>query len=196
MSYRTEHSHGFTSTRVVPDAAHPWQATVNASRVEYTLVIRDEHGNALYRRGSSERPGVILLPGDHGSAGPSGDAPPSPGGYYLTAGILAGAGFAAAGVGAYFTVRREQAAHEWNSASCEQPGATRGEQCADVDQRRATAEHLALGFYVGSGALPRGQRRHVAARAELDPVHVAARGATLRPRCRAARCRLHDRVLA
>jgi hypothetical protein len=32
-------------------------------------------------------------------------------------------------------------------------GASRGEQCADVDDRRQTAQALALGFYAGGGAL-------------------------------------------
>lgn len=56
-------------------------------------------------------------------------------------------------MGAYFTVQREQAAKEWNGLKCETPGASRGEQCADVDARRKTAEHVAIGLYATAGAL-------------------------------------------
>jgi hypothetical protein len=115
--------------------------------------VRDAHGNELYRRGRAERPEVLsLTPRDYGIEGPP-PAAANATGYYVASAILAVVGAGAASVGAYFTVQREQAAKEWNSSSCEQPGASRAEQCASVDERRAQTEHLAIGFYVGGGVL-------------------------------------------
>jgi hypothetical protein len=64
--------------------------------------------------------------------------------------LLGVAGLGAAGVGAYFHVRREVYARQWNGADCERPGSTRGEQCVAVNSARRRAEELALGFYVGA----------------------------------------------
>jgi hypothetical protein len=122
------------------------------SRVEYTLTVRDGYGNALFRAGSEASPELVAADPsapaeDHVSSSPNRRP------YYITAGILAGAGVAAAAAGVVFHVQREQAAHEWNGTSCEQPGETRGEQCASVDAKRQRDQNLAIGFYAASGAL-------------------------------------------
>jgi len=49
--------------------------------------------------------------------------------------------------------RRENAARDWNGSGCEKPGFTRAEQCAKVDDRRRSAEHLAIGFSAAAGTL-------------------------------------------
>jgi len=153
VSYRAEHARAFVTARVAPGTVTVGQLAPSATRAEYQLVVRDEHENALYRRGTVERPELIVLATHESAAdGPIAEPPASPRPYYLASGLLAAAGVSAVGAGAYFTVQREQAAQEWNGASCEQPGATRGQQCASVDERRARAEHLAIGFYVGGGA--------------------------------------------
>jgi hypothetical protein len=63
--------------------------------------------------------------------------------------ILSGAALSAAGV--YFNVRRENAAHQWNSSACQQPGLTRIEQCGDVNTERTHFERAAIGFYTAGG---------------------------------------------
>jgi hypothetical protein len=55
--------------------------------------------------------------------------------------------------GIVFQVKREHAAQDWNSSSCERPGLTRIEQCQNVDDNRQKYEHLAIGFYAAGGAL-------------------------------------------
>jgi tetratricopeptide (TPR) repeat protein len=130
------------------------EALPDTSRVEYTLTVRDAYGNALFRAGSDAAPEVLApIPAAIPAAHVEGPPPPNRTPYYVTAGLLAAGGVAAGVAGAVFHVQREEAAHEWNSSACEHPGETRGEQCADVDQRRQTAQNLALGFYAGSGAL-------------------------------------------
>lgn len=122
------------------------------SRVEYTLTVRDGYGNALFRIGSEAEPQIIdpdpyardaEVRAVHRSRGP----------YYLAAGLLAGAGVAAGATAVYFHVQRQDAAREWNSNACEQPGQTRGQQCADVDDRRKRDQNIAIGLYATSGAL-------------------------------------------
>jgi len=154
VSYRAAHAPELLTAQLTPGEASVGPVPAGAKQVEYALVVRDAHRNELYRRGKPERPEVLsLTPRDYGIEGPPSAVAPSPTGYYVASALLAAAGVGAAGVGAYFTVQREQAAHEWNSSSCEQPGASRADQCASVDERRAQAEHLAVGFYVGGGAL-------------------------------------------
>src|SRR6185436_7095168 len=97
-------------------------APAATTRLDYVLVVRDAQDNELYRRGTPERPASLALAADYGLPATHADPPPSPAAYYLASGLLAAGGVAAAGVGAYFTVQREQAASEWNSSSCEQPG--------------------------------------------------------------------------
>ena len=62
---------------------------------------------------------------------------------------LSGAVLSAAGV--YFNVRRENAAHEWNSSACERPGLSRIEQCGGVNSDRTRFERAAIGFYSAGG---------------------------------------------
>lgn len=144
----------FTTTRVPTAQVDGWRIRASAEQLEYTLVVRDEHDNALFELGSTTRPEILAaVPRDYGLAALPSAPRPSPRPYHVAAGVLAGVGLGLAGAGAYFSVRREQAAREWNSTSCEQPGATRAEQCAAVDERRATAEHWAIGLYAGGGAL-------------------------------------------
>ena len=133
--------------------------------LEYALVLRDEFGNVLFRRGSETTPEALDAAVDTSvpaRAVPRASDPFSPPvtgervnqtPYYILAGTLAAGGLAAAGVGAYFHVRREDLANEWNGASCERGGASRGTQCADVDDRRARAQALSIGLYAGGGAL-------------------------------------------
>lgn len=60
-------------------------------------------------------------------------------------------GVALSAVGVYFNVRRENAAHQWNSSACEQPGLTRIEQCGDINSERTHFERAAIGFYSAGG---------------------------------------------
>jgi hypothetical protein len=154
VSYRAEYAESFTSVKLAKAPAKLGPAPAGAQRLEYALVVRDEYGNVIFRRGSEEQPELLALtsPNDRFKVAPSEPAP-NAGAYHLAAGLLGGAGLAAVGVGAYFTVQREQAAREWNSSACEQPGSTRGEQCGDVDARRKTSEHVAIGLYAAGGAL-------------------------------------------
>jgi hypothetical protein len=154
LSYRREPATPFTKVTLAAAPARLRSVPSGAKRLEYVLVVRDEYGNAVFRRGTEADPAVLqAAPRDEGLERRSTDRAPHPGTYHLAAGILAGAGLAAVGVGAYFSVQRERAAREWNGSQCEQPGTPRGEQCADVDARRKTAEHVAIGLYAGGGAL-------------------------------------------
>ncbi|HEV8549042.1 MAG TPA: hypothetical protein VGQ57_08440 [Polyangiaceae bacterium] len=150
--YRSKAEAEFATLRLAPGKLELPATTAAGPRLEYALAVYDEHKNVLYRRGSEQAPATLALV-EPGLATPRAEPGPTTSGYYVAAGILAGAGLAAAGVGVYFTAQREEAAHEWNGASCEKPGSTRGQQCADVNARRETAEHLAIGFYAGAGAL-------------------------------------------
>jgi hypothetical protein len=123
-------------------------------RVEYSVTVRDRFGNALFRRGSDEVPEVLEAGIRPGVADRSPDSVhASPGPYHVTAGLLAAGAAMAGTAGAIFHVRRERAAEQWNGASCEHPGATRGEQCAAVNARRQDSERLAIGLYTGGGVL-------------------------------------------
>jgi hypothetical protein len=125
----------------------------DASRVEYALTLRDGYGNALFRAGSNADPEVLspapsaLTDTEHSTGTPKRTP------YYVTAGLLAAAGVGAGAAAVYFHVQREKEAHDWNGPSCEQPGATRAEQCASVDSQRQKDQNLAIGLYAASGAL-------------------------------------------
>lgn len=125
----------------------------DASRVEYRLTLRDGYGNALFRAGSDANPEVLppaataLTDADHGTGTPRRTP------YYVAAGLLAAAGVGAGATAVYFHVQREKEAHTWNGPSCEQPGATRAEQCASVDSQRQRDQNIAIGLYATSGAL-------------------------------------------
>jgi hypothetical protein len=125
------------------------------SELQFFLHVLDSHGNALFELGTEDDPQRLALVSStrptRATEKPTTDASPAP--YYWTAGALATLGLAAGGVATVMFVRREDAARAWNGASCEQPGSTRGQQCASVDSRRRSAENLALGFGAAGGAL-------------------------------------------
>jgi len=134
--------------------------------LEYALTLRDQFGNVLFRRGSEASPETLAAALPSAAVAntqlPASSDPFSPPvigervnqtPYYVLAGALAAGGLAAASVGAYFHVQREDAAHEWNGASCEHAGQSRGAQCADVDDRRKRFQALSVGLYAGGGAL-------------------------------------------
>jgi hypothetical protein len=122
------------------------------SRIEYRLTVRDGYGNALFRIGSEATP-EIIEPDPNARDAEVRAVRRSRVPYYLTAGLLAGAGVAAGATAVFFHVKRQDAATEWNSGACEQPGSTRGQQCADVDDRRKRDQNVAIGLYAASGAL-------------------------------------------
>jgi hypothetical protein len=153
VTYRADEKQAFTRAHLRPDQTRILAPDVRPKQLEYSLVVRDAHGNALFRHGTEQEPARLSIVPRRRSGDKPEQAPVSNGGYYLTAGLLAGAGVAAGGVGAYFHVRREKAAREWNGATCEQPGGTRGTLCEEVNDRRASAEQLAVGLYAGGGAL-------------------------------------------
>ncbi len=116
---------------------------------EYVLRALDRYGNVLSERGSDADPEVVQR------GAPSSreqDAARAGRSYFLPA-ALAVVGFGAVATAVVFNVKREEAAHEWNGPRCENPGATRQEQCQDVDSRIQSSERLAVGFYAGGGAL-------------------------------------------
>lgn len=167
---------------------------------EYMLTLLDEHGNVLFRRGTETAPetlsGATDAKATSSTAPRSSDPfqPPAEGEpvnqtpYYVLSGVLAATGLAAAGVGAYFHVQREDLAEEWNGAACERGGASRGAQCADVDDRRARAQTLSVGLYAGGGALlvgsvvtllltpSRTRERHTALACDVSPFGARCAG--------------------
>jgi hypothetical protein len=163
----------------------PGNATKAA--LEYALVLRDEFGNVLFRRGSETTPATLAAAAAAAAAAstPSRSSDPfaapvtgervnqTP--YHVVAGVLAASGLAAAGLGAYFHVQREELAREWNGASCERGGASRKAQCAEVDDRRARAQTLGIGLYTTGGALLVGSVVTLL----LTPSHARARRAAV-----------------
>jgi len=122
--------------------------------LEYFAVALDAHQNVLAELGSEMDPrgAPAVAPT---SARKSAVAEPQtsrPRSYLLPA-ALGAAGLVAAGVGVVFHVERESAAQEWNGPHCEQPGATRLQQCADVDSRRRFDQGMAIGAYSAAGLL-------------------------------------------
>lgn len=127
-------------------------AAVRGRSYEYTLRALDRYGNVLAERGTDADPELVRAEPAH--AGPAGGAgAPQHGRSYVLPIALGVAGLGAATAGVVFQVKRENAAQDWNSGSCEQPGQTRIQQCQDVDDRRQKFEHLAIGFYAAGGAL-------------------------------------------
>lgn len=146
-------------------------------RLEYYVRVLDAHGNTLYEKGTPGSPARLTLAS---SAKPTSftsstaDAP-NPTAYYVAAGAF-GALSIAAGVGATLAyLQREEAAREWNSPGCERAGATRGAQCADVNERRQRSEGIAIGLSAGGGALLVGS----AIALILAPSSDAGRGVTV-----------------
>jgi hypothetical protein len=116
---------------------------------EYVLRALDRYGNVLSERGSDADPVLV----QHDAASSSENDATSGGRSYFLPAALAVTGLGALATGVVFNVKREQAAHEWNGPSCENPGSTRQQQCQAVDSRIQSAERLAVGFYAGGGAL-------------------------------------------
>jgi hypothetical protein len=122
---------------------------------EYTLRALDRFGNVLAERGSDADPELVRVESAQqlgGAVGPAPAAAQHKQSYVLPI-TLGVAGLGAVTAGVIFQLKRENAAQEWNSSACEQPGQTRIQQCQDVDDRRQKYEHLAIGFYAAGGAL-------------------------------------------
>ncbi len=110
-------------------------------------------GNVLAERGSDSDPELVHALAVTEPVAGSPPAPAAHGRSYLLPVTLGVAGLGAVAAGVVFQVKREHAAQDWNSSSCEQPGQTRIEQCQSVDENRQKYEHLAIGFYAAGGAL-------------------------------------------
>lgn len=154
LATRADESSEFVKQRI--DAAPARRLpTPPGSELQFFVQVLDRHGNVLFELGTEHEPERLALVNAVRSTPviekPAGDSSPAP--YYWTAGALATLGLAAGSVATVMYVRREDAAREWNGSGCEQPGSTRGQQCGSVDDRRRSAEKLALGFGVTGGAL-------------------------------------------
>jgi len=135
---------------VAPANRFALPAAVRGRSYEYTLRALDRFGNVLAERGTEADPEIVRAePAHTDSAAPAARHGRS----YVLPIALGVAGLGALTTGIVFQVKRENAANDWNSGSCEQPGQTRIQQCQDVDDRRQKYEHLAIGFYAASGAL-------------------------------------------
>jgi hypothetical protein len=139
----------------VPENRIEWPVQASDS-LEYVLQVLDGRGNVLRQIGSKSSPARLVLRAAEPRAfstpqTSTEDRARAP--YTATAAALSVLGLGGIGAGAYFHVRREAEAREWNSGNCETAGSSRLEQCSDVDQRRERAERLALGLYTGGGAL-------------------------------------------
>lgn len=127
---------------------------------EYYVRLLDAHNNALTELGSEAEP--IEFQARQRSLPASTSAPAANGtnanrtspkrSYWLPVTLTLG-GVASTAVGVYFNVKREDAAHQWNGSSCQQPGLTRIEQCGSINSDRVHAERAAIGFYAGGAAL-------------------------------------------
>lgn len=145
------------------------------AELQFFVQVLDRYGNVLLDLGTEEEPQRLLQvtserPGP--SQAVSGkDASPVP--YYVTSGALAVLGLAAGGAATAMFVRREDAAREWNSTACEQPGLTRAAQCSSVDDRRKKSEYWAIGFAATGGALLVGSVVSLVLAPSSTPTHVA-----------------------
>lgn len=127
-------------------------AAVRGRSYEYTLRALDRFGNVLAERGTDADPELVRAETAHADVSNAGTSAQHGRSYALPI-ALGVAGLGALGAGVVFQVKRENAAQDWNSGSCEQPGQTRIQQCQAVDDRRQKYEHLAIGFYAAGGAL-------------------------------------------
>lgn len=153
---RSQESEAFSRRRLEPARVRRLPLPSGAD-LQFYLRVLDRHGNALFESGTSDDPRHLALEATR-AAEPISTAPASgrdvnrtP--YLITAGGLAVLGLAAGGVATAMFVRREDAAKDWNGPGCEQQGGSRREQCGAIDDRRRNAEHLAIGFTAGGGAL-------------------------------------------
>ena len=138
---------------VAPATRFTLPAAVRGRNYEYTVRALDRFGNVLAERGTDADPELVRAEVAH--AGPADGAanPSQRGRSYVVPIALGVAGLGAVTAGVVFQVKRENAAQDWNSGSCEQAGQTRLQQCQAVDDRRQKYEHLAIGFYAAGGAL-------------------------------------------
>jgi len=154
LSTRAHEGQPFTRQRFA--AAPIRSVTVATQGLEFFVNLLDRHGNVVGELGNEAAP--ARLPSASGSpterpreGRPSNGADRTP--YYVTAAALGALGVVAGGVSTTMYFRRESAAKDWNGPGCEKPGFTRSEQCAKVDDRRRSAEHLSIGFAAAGGAL-------------------------------------------
>lgn len=124
----------------------------------YYLELTDEYGNRLLEHASDDEPVRVAprLRAAESQQERTTTVPPAHERHSVRWALpiaLMGTGLAAAGAGVYFNVRREDLAERWNGNACEQPGQSRGAQCADVQRDRATMERLAIAGYAIGGAL-------------------------------------------
>lgn len=160
------------------------------AELQFFVQALDRYGNVLFDLGTEEEPQRLLqVTSERPSATQAAagkDANPVP--YYVTSGALAVLGLAAGGAATAMFVRREDAAREWNSATCEHPGLTRAAQCSSVDDRRQQSEYWAIGLTAAGGALlvgsvvslvlaPSSTRAHVALDAGPDNLMLRFRTA-------------------
>jgi len=153
LAMRRSESQPFTQQRF---HVTPTRLVTLAGPGELRLFVRllDSNGNVLLELGNEAEPRrlagetAVRLDAPRASVVDDGRKP-----YFITAATLAAVGLAAGGVATGFYLRRENQARDWNGPSCEKPGATREQQCADVDQRRRNAERLSMGFAAAGGTL-------------------------------------------
>ena len=141
--------------RRVGAAAARQLPTPSGAELQFFLRVLDRYDNVLFELGTEDEPRrLAMVSSDRTSqTAPKHAAEASRTPYYVTAGALAGLGVAAASLAGIMYVRREDAAREWNGPRCEQPGATRQQQCSKVDERRRQAEYLSIGFTATGGGL-------------------------------------------
>jgi hypothetical protein len=157
LAFRPKGGADFEVERLEPAAELTFQPPAEAAEVEVALRLVDSHDNSLFDVGTRTSPRAFVLrrnPERHVHTPPSAPRETvnrTP--YHVTAAVLAGLGVVAAGAGVVFHLEREDRAEEWNGAGCEEPGSSRADQCAGVDEDRRRAENLAIGLYAGGGAL-------------------------------------------
>jgi hypothetical protein len=149
---RTSETGAFARRRFEPARARRLPAP-RVAELQYYLRVLDRYSNVLYEVGTAEAPRHLALAAPPPRATSRGTTDVNRTPYLITAGSLGALGLAAGGVATAMVLRREDAAREWNGPGCEQPGATRRQQCDEVDDRRRESERLAIGFAVGGGAL-------------------------------------------
>ena len=141
------------SLAAAPSTRFPLPRAVQGHSYEYTLRALDRFGNVLSERGSDTDPVLVPAPSAQTNDRANGGTAAAHGRSYLLPATLGIAGLGAVAAGIVFHIKRENAAHDWNSPKCEQSGQTRGQQCHEVDDRRSSNERLAIGFYAAGGAL-------------------------------------------
>jgi hypothetical protein len=132
---------------------YPLPRALEGRAYEYTLRALDRFGNVLAEHGTETDPTLVRAPSAEQDGGSNRDASAAHGRSYLLPATLGVAGLGALTTGIVFHVKREDAAYDWNSPSCEHEGRTRVQQCHEVDERRSSNERLAIGFYAAGGAL-------------------------------------------